>query len=182
MGQPRLNLKNVAGLLVDRDAFTRGLVAQMLRGFGIEKLMIAGTGGEAKTMIGSNCPDICFVEGALEDMSTAEFIGWIRRQTSQALRFMPVIVLTGYTQLRLIAAARDGGAHIVVRKPISPQTLFDRINWVARVSRPFLETPGYIGPDRRFHSIDPPDEKWKRATDVPSQAAAPKTEVTAQAS
>ena len=48
MGQPRLNLKNVTGLLVDRDAFTRGLVAQMLRGFGIEKLMIAGTGGKPK--------------------------------------------------------------------------------------------------------------------------------------
>ena len=175
MGQPRLNLKNIAGLLVDRDAFTRGLVAQMLRGFGIEKLMIAGTGAEAKQMIAANCPDICFVEGALDDMPTADFVRWIRRQTSQTLRFMPVIVLTGYTQLRLIAAARDGGAHIVIRKPISPQTLFDRINWVARVSRPFLETPHYIGPDRRFHSIDPPDEKWKRATDIP-------VETTAQAS
>ena len=137
-------------------------------------------------MIGSNCPDICFVEGALEDMSTAEFIGWIRRQTSQALRFMPVIVLTGYTQLRLIAAARDGGAHIVVRKPISPQTLFDRINWVARVSRPFLETPGYIGPDRRFHSIDPPDEKWKRRQMFPHKpppsSRPSEAEATAQAS
>jgi len=175
MAQPRLNLKNIAGLLVDRDAFTRGLVAQMLRGFGIEKLMVTSSGAEAKQMIAANCPDICFVEGALEDMATADFVGWIRRQTSQTLRFMPVIVLTGYTQLRLIAAARDGGAHIVVRKPISPQTLFDRINWVARVSRPFLETPHYIGPDRRFHSIDPHDEKWKRATDIP-------VETTAQAS
>jgi CheY-like chemotaxis protein len=167
MGQPRLNLKNITGLLVDRDAFTRGLIAQMLRGFGIEKLMVCSAGEEAKRMIAANCPDICFVEGDLEDMGTADFIGWIRRQTSIALRFMPVIVLSGYTQLRLIAAARDGGANIVVRKPVSPQALFDRINWVARVARPFLETPSFIGPDRRFHSIEPPDSKWKRATDVP---------------
>ena len=173
MGQPRLNLKNVNGLLVDRDLFTRGLISQMLRGFGIEKLMIAGTGEEAKQMISGNCPDLCFVEGALEDMATAEFIGWIRRQASQALRFMPVIVLSGYTQLRLIAEARDGGANLVIRKPISPQTLFDRINWVARVSRPYIETPKFIGPDRRFHSINPPDEKFKRATDIPVETAAP---------
>jgi len=177
MGQPRINLKNVNGLLVDRDIFTRGLVSQMLRGFGIEKLMIAGTGEEAKQMITADCPDICLVEGALEDMATADLIGWIRRQTSNTLRFMPVIVLSGYTQLRLIAAARDGGANIVIRKPISPQTLFDRINWVARVSRPYLETSTYIGPDRRFHAIDPADGKWKRSTDLPSDAAA-----TAQAS
>src|SRR5579863_534562 len=108
MGQPRLNLKNIAGLLVDRDQFTRGLIAQMLRGFGIEKLMVATNGEEAKRMIAGNCPDICFVEGALEDMATADFIGWIRRQPSNALRFMPIVVLSGYTQLRLIAAVRDG--------------------------------------------------------------------------
>ncbi len=177
MGQPRLNLKNITGLLVDRDPFTRGLIAQMLRGFGIEKLMIASAGAEGRRMIEGNCPDICFVEGALEDMSTADFIGWIRRQVSPALRFMPIIVLSGYTQLRLIAAARDGGAHIVVRKPVSPQALFDRINWVARVSRPFLETPKYIGPDRRFHSVEPPDSKYKRSTDIPIEP-----EATAQAS
>lgn len=172
MAQPHLNLKNITGLLVDRDAFTRGLIAQMLRGFGIEKLMMASTGEEAKQMISANCPDICFVEGALADMGAADFIGWIRRQSSNALRFMPIVVLSGYTQLRLIAAARDGGAHIVVRKPVSPQALFDRINWVARVSRPFLETPAYIGPDRRFHSIEPPDAKWKRTTDVTLEAEA----------
>jgi CheY-like chemotaxis protein len=172
MAQPRLNLKNITGLLVDRDLFTRGLVAQMLRGFGIEKLMVTGTGEEAKRLIHGNCPDLCFVEGALPDMTTADFIGWIRRQGSNALRFMPVIVLSGYTQLRLIAAARDGGANIVIRKPISPQTLFDRINWVARVSRPFLETGHYIGPDRRFHSVPPPDSKMKRATDIPLEELA----------
>jgi CheY-like chemotaxis protein len=177
MGQPRINLKNVNGLLVDRDVFTRGLISQMLRGFGIGQLTIASAGEEAQQYITANCPDICLVEGALEDMATADFIGWIRRQQSNNMRFMPVIVLSGYTQLRLIAAARDGGANLVIRKPISPQTLFDRINWVARVSRPYLETPNFIGPDRRFHSIDPPDAKWKRATDVPSEAA-----TTAQAS
>ncbi|MGH6828243.1 MAG: response regulator [Rhizomicrobium sp.] len=172
MGQPRLNLKNITGLLADRDMFTRGLIAQMLRGFGIEKLLTTSTGEEAKHLIVGNCPDICFVEGALPDMATADFVGWIRRQSSNALRFMPVLVLSGYTQLRLIAAARDGGAHIVIRKPVSPQSLFDRINWVARVSRPFLETSTYVGPDRRFHSIPPPDSKMKRATDVPLEEAA----------
>ena len=172
MGQPRLNLKNISGLLADRDAFTRGLVARMLRGFGLENLMITGTGEEAKHLIQNNSPDVCFVEGALPDMATADLIGWIRRQPSNALRFMPVIVLSGYTQLRLIAAARDGGANIVIRKPVSPQALFDRINWVARVSRPFLETGTYIGPDRRFHSIPPPDSKMKRATDVPLEEPA----------
>ena len=165
MGQTRLNLKNVVGLIADRDAFTRGLIVQMLRGFGIETLLVANNGEETKTLLGDNRPDIMFLEGALPDMTTADLIEWIRRHTANPLRFVPIIVMSGYTQLRLISKARDGGAHIVVRKPISPQALFDRIAWVASFSRPFIETRNYVGPDRRFHDIPPPDGKMKREGD-----------------
>jgi hypothetical protein len=37
---------------------------------------------------------------------------------------------------------------------------------VARVSRPFIEAGDYIGPDRRFRTIDPPDGTYKRDTDT----------------
>jgi hypothetical protein len=36
---------------------------------------------------------------------------------------------------------------------------------VAKFDRAFLETPGYVGPDRRFHAVDPPDGNLKRAAD-----------------
>ena len=86
---------------------------------------------------------------------------------TQALRFAPIVVLSGYTQLRLIASARDAGAHLVVRKPVSPQTLFDRLVWVANFDRPFLEADHYAGPDRRFHAVPPPDSAMKRLNDEP---------------
>jgi two-component system chemotaxis response regulator CheY len=74
-------------------------------------------------------------------------------------------VLTGYTQLRLVAGARDAGANVVVKKPLSPRTLFDHIVWVARVNRPFIETADYAGPDRRFRDRTPPDGSYKRDGD-----------------
>ena len=40
MSGPRMNLKNVTSLIVDRDHYTRGLIAQMLRGFGMEMLIV----------------------------------------------------------------------------------------------------------------------------------------------
>ena len=116
MAQPRLNLKNVTSLLVDRDNFTRGLIAQMLRGFGMEPPLLAGSGAEAKAFLESSLPDILFLEGALPDMTAAELIGWIRRQSKKNLRFVPIIVLSGYTQMRLISAARDGGAQYRAEK------------------------------------------------------------------
>jgi DNA-binding response OmpR family regulator len=166
MPGPRLNLKNVTSLIVDRDRYTRGLIAQMLRGFGMEPPMCVDNGEEAKSLLKESQPDIIFVEGDLSDMPSADLLGWIRRQSKSPLRFVPLIVMSGYTQLRMIATARDGGAHIIVRKPVSPQALFERILWVSRHARPFLETDSYIGPDRRFHDTLPPGGLYRRESEA----------------
>ena len=170
MPQARLNLKNISALIVDRDPFARGLVSQMLRGFGVTSILTADNGVDAKALLGQQCPEICFVEGALADMPAEDLIGWIRRNANKALRYLPVIVLTGYTQMRVISTVRDAGAHLVVRKPLSPQTLFDRLIFVAKFDRAFLETPNYAGPDRRFHAVEPPDGKRKRVDDSKDEA------------
>ncbi len=54
MAQARLNLKNICALLVDRDQFGRGLVAQMLRGFGLTTILTADKGSDAVEMLGQN--------------------------------------------------------------------------------------------------------------------------------
>jgi CheY-like chemotaxis protein len=165
MGQARLNLKTIVALIVDRDPFARGLVAQMLRGFGISTILTADKGDEAKELLAHHCPDIIFIEGALPDMTAADLVGWVRRNPNKALRFLPIIVLSGYTQIGLISSARDAGAHLVIKKPLSPQILFDRLVWVSTLDRPFIESPTYAGPDRRFDAVDPPDGMLKRDTD-----------------
>ena len=164
MAQPRLNLKGVNALVLDSDTFTRGLVTRMLRGFGVDSVSACETGEEGLAYFQANTVDLCIAEAILPDMKSTDFIGRIRKQ-EKAVRFTPVIVLTGYTQMRMVAAARDGGANSVVKKPVSPQALFDRINWVAKVARPFIETTTYIGPDRRFRNETPPDGQYKRDTD-----------------
>jgi CheY-like chemotaxis protein len=165
MGQPRLNLSKVHCLLADRDQFTRGLIAQMLRGFGMGAIQVAASGAQIRDLIVKDRPDVCFLEGVLPDNEASDIIGWIRKQPPP-MRFIPIIVMSGYTQLRTISAARDSGANLVVRKPVSPQMLFDRLSWVAGTQRPFIETDNFLGPDRRFHDIPPPDGRFKRETDA----------------
>ena len=168
MGQVRLNLKSVTTLLVDSDQFTRGLVAQMLRGFGMDFPTLCETGAQAKHHLEHHYADLCIFEAAQPDMLGADLIRWIRRQEKSPFRFVPIIVMSGYTQLRHVADARDAGANIVIKKPVSPQSLFDRITWVARTARPFIEAGDYIGPDRRFRDIAPPKGEYRRDTDAPN--------------
>ena len=166
MAQPRLNLRSVQTLLIDSDNFTRSLVANMFRGFGMDSPNVGETGAQAKHHLTHHYADLIVVEAALPDMESPELIRWIRRQDKSPFRFVPIIVLSGYTQLRLVSAARDAGANLVVKKPVSPAALFDRIAWVARTARPFIETADFIGPDRRFRDVPPLDGEYKRDTDL----------------
>jgi DNA-binding response OmpR family regulator len=165
MAPSRLNLRGATTLLVDSDAFTRGLIANMLRGFGMDTPTTYDTGAAAKAHLLHHYIDLCILEAVLPDMECAQLIRWIRRQDKSPLRFIPIIVLTSYTQHRHVAMARDAGANLIVRKPVSPRVLYDRIAWVAKTSRPFIETVKYAGPDRRFRTLEPLDGKYKRETD-----------------
>ena len=171
MAQPRLNLSNVSALLADRNQYNRALIAQALRGFGIKHITPCETGASAQEYLQQSPVDLCLIEADLADMTGADLIRFIRRLPREPLRFVPIIVLSGYTQFHLLSLSRDAGANLVVKKPVSPQALFDRIGWLGRTKRAYIEADGYIGPDRRFHDIDPPDGGYKRATDKPQDVS-----------
>lgn len=160
-----LNLKGASVLLVDHDPFSVKLISQMLRGFGLETEQIAETGDDARRSLEKKTFDLAIFESVLPDMHSNQLIKWLRHNEPNRNRFIPIMVVTGYTNLRNVTSARDSGAHSVLRKPISPQLLFDHIAWIARSNRPFIEVGEYFGPDRRFKTSEPPGGVWRRHTD-----------------
>jgi CheY-like chemotaxis protein len=171
MAQPRLNLKNVGVLVVDRSNYSRALIMQALRGFGVTYIVDFDNGAAAMGFLAQSTIDLCLIEADLPDMTGADLIRSIRQLPREPLRFVPIIALSGYTQFRLLNTVRAAGANLVLKKPLSPQSLFDRISWLGRTKRAYIETDTYTGPDRRFHSTDPPDGGYKRATDKPKDVS-----------
>ena len=51
MGQIRLNFGGVTALLVDRSNYCRSLIAQMLRGFGLQAILSCENGAEAQELL-----------------------------------------------------------------------------------------------------------------------------------
>lgn len=64
--------------------------------------------------------DYFICEADFPDMSGANLIRWIRRNPSGMLRFIPIVILTGFTQFGRVVEARDCGANMVVKKPAAP--------------------------------------------------------------
>ncbi|MDR3528768.1 MAG: response regulator [Rhizomicrobium sp.] len=161
----KFNFSEIMALVVDHDRFSTGIISQILRGFGLNNHFIVGTGEAAKKLLPSGRFHLLICESVLQDMSLADLVRWLRRRNDTKIRYMPVVVLTGYTQFSRVTHARDAGVSSVVRKPVSPATLFDHILWAARTERPFIDADAFAGPDRRFWANSAAVGLSRRASD-----------------
>lgn len=167
-----MNFTNLHALIVDSDQYAIDILVQILRGFGLNLATVAGTGEEAMRLLSQKKFDFVVCEALLADMPGAELTRWMRSQANPKIRYIPIVMLTGHTQLGNVTAGRDSGAHIIVRKPVSPSILFDRLSWSASNPRAFIEGETYTGPDRRFKFAGLPDGTGRRITDLPPEVGA----------
>jgi DNA-binding response OmpR family regulator len=87
-----------------------------------------------------------------------------------------VILITGHTKPSQIFRGRDSGASFVVRKPVAPLVMMQRIIWLLNDQRKFVTSPDYCGPDRRVKAIGPPvGMKGRRCDDLSAQVGDAKT-------
>jgi CheY-like chemotaxis protein len=172
MASERLNFSGVRALIVDGDPHAARILSQILRGFGLSQQVVADSGEEAQRHLKQASFDLVICEVVHPDMQAVDLLRWIRRQ-AEGIKFVPIIVLTGYSDIGNVTSARDSGASLVVKKPVSPAVLLDHITWAARTPRPFVETSSYIGPDRRFKNDGPPGGgEGRRESDLPADVGA----------
>lgn len=145
-----INLEKASIMLIEPNLTNMQILKQVFAGFGARKPLTCGTSAEAMEIVRTEEVNLMVVSDTLGDTDGYEFVRILRRSNTEQNAFTPVIIVSGHTKRRLIGAARDCGANFVVAKPLSPQTLLERILWVAKECRPFIDTGVYLGPDRRF--------------------------------
>lgn len=166
-GNARINLRGAAVLCADDSTHGLEILSQILLGFGAGAILRATTAEEFRAMVPMQACDLILVNAAISDNQGFELVRWMRTLNQEPQRFTPTIILSGYTVRSQVAAARDCGANFVVSKPVSAATLLDRINWIARNKRLFIESDGYVGPDRRFKQEGVPEGiDGRRRTDL----------------
>lgn len=146
-----INLEKVSVLIADSNSTSLQIMRQVLAGFGVRRPLTCATADEGLELASEHEINLVVANDVLGDTTGYEFIRALRRRSSDHNAFAPVIMISGHTKRANVAAARDCGANFVVAKPISPQVMLERIVWVAKEGRPFVEAGAYLGPDRRFH-------------------------------
>lgn len=158
-------LENISALILDDNAHMRGLLRVILTGFGVHKIDEAADGNEAFTMAVAGQHDIVFVDFKLGGIDGVDFCRRIRRDPASPNKYMPLIMITAYSERSRVLDAINAGVDEFLVKPVRAVDVANRVNAVIERRRPFVSGPDYFGPDRRRRDDPRHQGPWRRASD-----------------
>ncbi len=144
----------------------RILLRTLLKAFGIREIHEAQEGSEALAFLKVRRPDFVLTDFAMAPMDGIRFTKAVRALPDRADCVLPIIMVTGYTEMKRVEAARDAGVTEILAKPVTAAGLFSRIEEIVLRPRPFVRTPNYCGPSRRRHNNPDFIGPWRRKDDA----------------
>jgi len=166
-------------LVADSNQYMRKIIRAMLRGFGVTRIREAPDGAAALEVLNSHPIDFVIVDYALETLNGVELTELVRGAEDSPNKFVPIVMLSAYTEKWRIESARDAGVTEFLRKPLCAQDLYVRLEEIIDHPRDYVRTQRYFGPDRRRHAgaVDAPahrregDEKDQPQQGTPTKTA-----------
>jgi DNA-binding response OmpR family regulator len=152
-------------LVIDDSREMCAIVGTVLAAAGVGHLHYAANGRRGLDVISGFPIDVAFVDHEMPVMNGLDFISVIRSVDS-AVRYMPLIMLTGHSDLNHINAARDRGVTEFLCKPVTARAILARLNAVIMEPRPFMNSPTYFGPDRRRKRTTAYNGPLRRSSDM----------------
>ena len=142
-------LQNLNVLLVEDNFTMRTLLRDVLTAFGVKSIVSVSDGGRAWNELRHFSPDIAIVDWNMRPVSGLQFVRRVRTGRDSPNLFLPVIMLTAYSERRRVMMGRDAGVTEFLVKPVTPKRLYDRIAAIIEHNRGFIRSQSYFGPDRR---------------------------------
>jgi CheY-like chemotaxis protein len=145
----RVDLSRLRFLVIDDNAHMRRILRMLLHTFGSREVYEAEDGAAGLDAFGHYLPDIVITDWVMPIFDGLELTRIIRQDGTNPNPYVPIIMLTGYSEKRRVVAARDAGVTEFLAKPVSSTALYQRILSVVASPRPFVKANAFFGPDRR---------------------------------
>ncbi len=164
--RPDLDISNLNFLIVEDNMYMRNILKEILRAFHVasENIAMTSDGAAGLKQLETFPADVVLCDWEMTPVSGVEFTKMVRTSTDALNPYVPVILITGHTELDKVRHARDQGVTEFLAKPVSPASLYNRICTVILKPRRFVKAVNYTGPDRRRRAIDDAETN-RRAVD-----------------
>ena len=157
--------------IVDDNDNMRTLLRRLLNALDVRNIFEYSDGEAALKALPLVQPDFVLSDLSMVPMNGVTFAQAIRQSTNEQIRVLPIIMITGHTERRRIEAARDAGINEILAKPVTPASLFHRLEEIIVRPRPFVRNSTYFGPCRRRQRNPYYVGPLRRATDNADETA-----------
>lgn len=158
-------LRKASILVIDDMQPMLALTASLLKIFGFTDIIQAGDAEAGWSKFCTKNPDIVLTDWLMEPFDGLELVKKIRNDPASPNRFVPVIMMTGFSHRLRVEQARDIGVTEFLVKPFRAKDMYARIEMLIEKPRRFVETPSFFGPDRRRRRNDDYSGPLRREND-----------------
>lgn len=136
-------------LVVEDNKPMLELTKSILHTFGITNIYTALNGDEGFELFCRVNPDLVLVDWMMQPSDGIVMTKNIRNHPRSPNQFVPVILMTGFSEKKRVFIARDAGITEFLVKPFNARGLYKRIVQTIEKPRPYIRSEGFFGPDRR---------------------------------
>lgn len=141
-------------LVIDDNHHMINIVKTILRGFGVKEVFDARDAAEAFDLVRNSHIDLIIVDYMMDLLDGADFTRLLRTAEDSRNAYVPIIMLTAYSERSKVLHARDMGVTEFCCKPVTANELYQKVVAVVNNPRPFVKSHSFVGPDRRRRAKD----------------------------
>lgn len=136
-------------LLIEDNAAMMALTKSLLDSFGVKNILPAQNGQKALELLKEHNPDMVITDWMMKPEDGISITDKIRNGEDSPNPFVPIIMMTGFSEAARVIKARDRGVTEFLVKPFNARDLYRRIVQIIEKPRQFVRSDNFFGPDRR---------------------------------
>ena len=148
------DFSRICVLVCDDSPYIRMLLRSFLKGFGVGRIIETIDAREGFMEFIHEDPDIIISDWNMGETSGIDLVNLVRWSEKSPNSFVPIIMLSGYTEIERIRQARDAGISGYLAKPLTADGLYRQLRAAADDRRSFIRDDDFFGPDRRSRLRD----------------------------
>jgi len=143
----------------------------LLLTFGVGEVLSAKNGEDGFNVFKKENPDIVVADWMMQPMDGISLTRRIRNDPASPNQYVPIILMTGFSEKKRVVQARDSGVTEFLVKPFTARDLYKRIAQIIERPRQFVRSEDFFGPDRRRKAAETFEGPYKRESDAKLMAA-----------
>lgn len=140
---------NISVLVVEDNQPMLEITKSLLLTFGVGVVIGAKNGKEGLDKLRRHNPDLVIADWMMKPVDGISFTRHVRKDADVPNPYVPIILMTGFSEKRRVLQARDAGVTEFLVKPFNARDLYKRIVQIIERPRQFVRSEDFFGPDRR---------------------------------